>query len=291
VSLSAYHLFSTIAEYGNMTKAAEALHITPSAASHAISALERSFGFPLLYRDRNGATLTTDGKLLLPQIRSILSQEKNLQEYVSQIKGLEKGCVSVGVFDSVCRNWIPRILHTFYNKYPHIEVRVYQEGYRAIENMLLEGTLDIGFLSLPTSSERFSTITLAHDRLLCVTPPDYVPPNKTYVTLQDLEEMTLILPQRGYDHTTRTFLAENQLQQDERYFITLDNSVIALVENGLGCSIMPELVLQNCAGNYKALPLENNIYRTIALATVRGKTVSLASEKMIQEIRDQVKLF
>lgn len=103
--------------------------------------------------------------------------------------------------------------------------------------------------------------------------------------------MTLILPQRGYDHTTRTFLAENQLEQDERYFITLDNSVIALVENGLGCSIMPELVLQNCTGNYKALPLENNIYRTIALATVRGKSTSLAGEKMIQEIRNQVKLF
>ena len=287
MSLGVYQLFSAIAEYGNMTKAAESLHITPSAASHAISALERTFGFPLLYRDRTGASLTADGQMLLPQIRAILAQEAHLQEYVSQIKGLEKGVVHVGVVDSVCRNWIPGILRSFRSKYPNIEVRVYQEGYQAIEHMLLENTLDIGFLSLP-SSDKFSTITLAHDRLLCVTPTDDVPPNRSYVTIQDLRAMTLILSQRGYDRTTQEFMTRNQLEPNPSYFITLDHSVLALVENGIGCSIMPELVLKHCAGNYKVYPIENNIYRTIGLGTLRGRRLSLACEKMLQEIRAYV---
>lgn len=290
MSLSTYELFSTIAEYGNMTKAAESLHITPSAASHAISALERSFGFPLLYRDRKGTTLTKSGELLLPQIRAILSQEAHLQEYVSQIKGMEKGTVSIGVIDSVCRNWLPGILHSFQEKYPNIEVRIYQDGYQAIEQMLLENIIDIGFLSLPTA-DKFASVTLAHDRLLCVTPMDYVPSNGAYVTIRDLRSMTLILSQRSYDRIMRDFLEENQLALDPRYVITLDYSVLAMVESGIGCSILPELVLQNYAGHYKVYPIENNIYRTIALATLRGRSVSLASEKMIQEIRTNVEQY
>lgn len=284
MSLTAYQLFSAIAEYKNMTKAAQSLHITPSAASHAISALERSFGFALFYRDRNGASLTREGELLLPQISAILSQEAQLQECVSQIKGMEQGVIRMGVFDSVCRNWLPEILRTFRTKYPHIEVHIFQDRYQAIEEMLLENILDIGFLSLPTT-DKLSTITLLHDRLLVVTSMDYVPPNGSYVTLQDLRAMKLILPQRGYDRTTQEFLEKNQLTVDPNYCIDLDYAVLALVEHGIGYSILPELVLKNCVGQYKTYPIESNIYRTITLATLHGKSMSLASKKMIQEIR------
>ena len=85
MSLSTYQLVVAIAEYGNMTRAAESLHITPSAASHAISALEDSFGFPIFHRGRSGATLTPLGQSLLPRIRTILSEEAHLQEEISKI--------------------------------------------------------------------------------------------------------------------------------------------------------------------------------------------------------------
>ena len=290
MSLSTYLLFSVIAEYGNMTRAAETLHMTPSAASHAISALERSFGFPLLYRDRNGTRLTAEGAQLLPQIREVLSKESNLQEYVAHIKGLERGRISIGVIDSICQAWIPTILRRFKEKYPNIELTIYQEGYDAIEQMLLENILDLGFLSLP-SSDRLSTITLLHDRLLCITPADYTPPSDGAVTPDDLRKMHLVIPKRGYDRVTADFLRDNQLEQDPSFLINLDQSVIALVESGICCSIIPELVLQNNRGNYRAYPLENNIYRTIALGFLKNKELSLASKKMIAEIRSSVQSF
>ena len=290
MSLSTYLLFSVIAEYENMTKAAEALHMTPSAASHAINSLERSFGFPLVYRDRNGTKLTAEGALLLPQIREILSQEAHLQEYVSYIKGLDRGSVNVGVIDSVCRAWLPAILHQFKEKYPNVEVRIYQDGYQAIEKMLFENMLDVGFLSLPTS-DKLSTITLAHDRLLCITPTAYTPQNSKSGTLNDLKTMNLVLPRRGYDRITEEFLRENHLEQNSTFFINLDHSVIALVENNVCCSIIPELVLRHCVGNYNIFPLESNLYRTIAVAYLKGRELSLATKKMILEIQNCVQSF
>ena len=63
MSMFEYQLFCTIAEQKNMARASEMLHITPSAATHAMNALERRVGFPLINRSRRGITLTTNGQL------------------------------------------------------------------------------------------------------------------------------------------------------------------------------------------------------------------------------------
>ena len=68
MSMTAYRLFCVIAEERNMSRAAQQLHITPSAATHAMNALERSLGFPLLNRDRNGARPRT--RAATPTIRT-----------------------------------------------------------------------------------------------------------------------------------------------------------------------------------------------------------------------------
>ncbi len=287
MSLNTYQLFCTIAEQKNMARAAELLHITPSAATHAINTLERSVGFPLLNRDRGGITLTAHGELLLPRVRAVLEEEEKLQEEISQIHGLEKGCVRIGVFNSVCTNWLPNILRSFNQKYPNIEVRIYQGGYGDIEAQLMDALLDVGFVSLPTS-ERFSTITLLHDRLFCIAPHGFTPKEPPYVTPEDLRQAPLILAQRGYDRNIQEFVEQNQLACSRQHSIALESSAIALVESGMGFSILPEMVLIRHPGNYQVFPLINNKYRTIALATLKGKKMSLANSKMIQEIRSMI---
>ncbi|MCI8423771.1 MAG: LysR family transcriptional regulator [Lawsonibacter sp.] len=284
MSLATYKLFCTIAEQKNMAQSAELLHITPSAATHAMNSLEKTLGFTLLNRDRRGVTLTAYGEMLLPRFRAILQEEENLQEEISQINGLEKGCVRIGVFDSVCTSWLPTILGSFKKKYPRIEVQVYQGGYQDIEDKLKFALLDMGFVSLPTS-DQFNTITLLHDRLLCVAPQDYFPKTPPYVTPNDLRQVPLIIAKRGYDRNISDFFEQNQLFCSQQHNIASESSAIAMVEAGMGCSIFPELALKIHPGNYKVFPLINNEYRTIALATLKEKRPSLAGSKMIQEIR------
>ena len=98
--------------------------------------------------------------------------------------------------------------------------------------------------------------------------------------------MTLIQPQRGYDCTTQSFLENAQLTPNPHFSIMQDQAVISLVENGIGCSVIPELVLQTHTGNYNSYPIEGDPYRTIALATQQGKTQSLTTKKMMREIEN-----
>lgn len=287
MSLAVYQLFCTIADEGNMRRAAELLHITPSAATHAMNSLEKELGFLLLNRDRGGVTLTMQGEQLLPRFRAVLREEERLQEEIAQINGLEKGCIRIGAISSICINILPDILNIFSKKYPNIEVRVYQGGYQEIEEQLLNTLLDIGFVSLPTS-ERFNTITLLHDRLYCITPLGFKPKNPPYVTSEDLKYFSLIQAKRGYDRNIQDIIDENQLVLGQQHSIALESAAIALVEAGMGCSIVPEMVLKRHPGKYQCFPLQNSKDRTIALAVLKGRKMSLACEKMLHEIRAYV---
>lgn len=289
MSMTEYQLLCKIAEQGSMTRAAEQLHISPSAASHAINNLERRVGFTLINRSRNGITLTGNGQALLPRFQAILASEDLLQQDISHINGLEKGNVRLGVFDSICTNWIPTILRTFGANYPNITVTILQSDYQQIDTLLLNGTLDIGFVSLP-SSDAFQTITLMHDRLLCITPSDFKPKNETCITTGELRTIPLIIAGRGIDQNILKFLAKNNLTACSQYSIALETSAIALVENGLGCSIMTEMIIQSHPGRYKVYPLSSNEFRTIGVATLKGKELLLSTEKMLEVIRSCVKV-
>ncbi len=292
MSLSSYQIFCSIVAEGSLAKAAEVMSISPSAVSHALIALEREFGFTLLTRSRSGIALTSNGECLLEHMRMILSYEKKLMEEVDMINGLKKGLVRIGTINSVCINLIPDILNSFRKKYPNINVNIYQGGYEEMESMVLSGKLDLSFVTLP-ASENLSTISLLHDRLLCITSKDFRPKNPGYVTIEDIRGECLVLPGQGYDNDVKAFVKKHNLdiRRQNQHHVVDDSSIIALVESGMGISILPELVMKKITGNYNIYPLEDEEFRHIALATLKKQTPSPATAKMIEEIVECVRKF
>ena len=96
-----YQLVCEIAESGSISGAAEKLHLTPSAASHSLNSVEQNAGFLLFNRERGGVTLTREGEHLLPYFRAILGAEIALEEEIMLLNSVEKGKISIGVFNSV----------------------------------------------------------------------------------------------------------------------------------------------------------------------------------------------
>ena len=129
MTLLTYQVFKTVAEQGSFRKAADILGLTPSAISHAISAMEGELGFTVLNRSKNGVTLTNYGEHLLPYVNAVLNSDESLQQAVSEFNGLKRGKVKLGCFSSVCTNWLPDIMRSFQKKYPDIEIEVFQGTY------------------------------------------------------------------------------------------------------------------------------------------------------------------
>ena len=177
MTLFSYEIFDAVARQGSFNKAAQQLHLTPSAISHAIAVMEAELGFTLFNRGKNGVTMTSYGASLYPSIRAVLNSDEALQQSIARLNGLEKGKVKLGAFNSICSGLLPSILKGFMAHYPQIEVEVYQGTYDDVKEWLRTGQVDIAFLS-NNCREEFVLTELFHEPLLCITPMDWPePPN------------------------------------------------------------------------------------------------------------------
>ena len=78
MTLFSYEIFDAVARQGSFNKAAQQLHLTPSAISHAIAVMEAELGFTLFNRGKNGVTMTSYGASLYPSIRAVLNSDEAL---------------------------------------------------------------------------------------------------------------------------------------------------------------------------------------------------------------------
>ena len=97
MTLFSYEIFDAVARQGSFNKAAQQLHLTPSAISHAIAVMEEELGFALFNRGKNGVSMTSYGASLYPSIRDVLNSDEALKQSIARLNGLEKGKVKLGL--------------------------------------------------------------------------------------------------------------------------------------------------------------------------------------------------
>ena len=150
MSLIKYQILLKTVELGGITKAAEALGYTQSAASRMIAALEQEWDMELLVRSRGGVRLSGAGETLLPYLRAVCGAHKELEEQVADLHGLTRGTLRVGTFTSVSIHWLPPIMKQFLHRYPGIRFELVSSWeFAEIEDMVHQGAVDCGFLGLP----------------------------------------------------------------------------------------------------------------------------------------------
>ena len=171
-NLQKYMAFLKTVEYGSFTKAAESLSYSQSGISRMISDLEKEWQVSLLERGRAGVRLTSDGLTILPHIQTVVRAYQDLQREVDELNGLQSGLIRIGTFSSVATHWLPNIIKAFQKDYPNIDYELLLGDYTEIENWILEGRVDCGFLLLPVHPE-LEIIPLAKDELLAVLPENH----------------------------------------------------------------------------------------------------------------------
>lgn len=284
MSLVKYEIFSAVVEHGSLTKAAETLGLTQSGVSHALGSLEKEFGIQLLARSRSGIRLTVDGERVLKPMREMLSWQEQLQQEIAAIKGLQAGTVRLGTFTSVSVHWLPQMIKEFDRDYPGIEIKLIEGDYRDIEEGITDGSMDMGFLSLP-ARDGLDTLALKKDRMLCVLPAGHPLAGQPFLSLQQLQGEDFIIPKEGSDYDVRRILEEVIQRPRIKYETADDYAIIAMVEHGLGISILPELVLQGRDHHAAMVELEDGRYRTLAIAASSFKLLSPAARRFLDYIK------
>ncbi|MFU0791660.1 LysR family transcriptional regulator [Virgibacillus proomii] len=288
MTLVRYDIFRTVVETGSLSKAADVVGLTQSAVSHAISGLESDFGFTLCSRGRSGIQLTSNGEKMLQYMREILKWNERMMQEISKIHGLEVGVVRIGTLPSVSIQWLPKIIKEFNLYFPDIEIKLFEGDYDKIDSWIADGTIDFGFLSLPVS-KAYEVLPLKQDRLLCILPEEHPLANQKIIDLKQLDNESFIMPKSSIDKDVRKILKQHKIKPSIKYEISEDQAIISMVQNGLGISILPEMILYRLPGNLLTIPLKENYCRTIGIASISLQHMSPGAKTLINFIQDWLK--
>ena len=280
VSILKYFAFIKTVEYGSFTKAGEAIGYTQSGISRMIHDLENEWNIVLLERSRAGVSLTSEGTKLLPYARSVCSEYEKLQAQVDDINDLQSGFIRIGTFSSVATHWLPNIIRKFQSDYPNIEYELLLGDYTEIEDWIAQGRVDCGFIRLPTRPE-FETIFLDRDRLLAVIPEGHPLSGCDKFPVASLCDDPFMLLEKGARAEVSEIFEKNGLTPNVRFTTWDDYAIMAMVEKGLGISILPELILKRISYNIAAKELDVPAYRDIGLAMKSQKTASIAVKRFL----------
>ncbi len=282
MTLLTYQVFKTVADIGSFHKAADILGLTPSAISHAISSMESELGFSVLTRSKNGVTLTNYGEHLLPYVNAVLNSDESLQQFIAETNGLKTGKVKIGVFSSVCTNWLPEIMSSFEEKYPEIEIEVFQGSYDEVAFWIKNGVVDLGFLSV-SSAKDIPIEPLYNDPLLCVLPKG-TEHSKEYIEIEEMRNYQFVTQRECTDADIQNFLKENRLTVKSNYHVVDDLSTVRLVEQGFGICLMPKLCMNDIPYDVDIYPLEGNPSRIIGIAAMNPDFMAPAVRTMYNHI-------
>lgn len=283
MSIQKYIAFVKAVEYGSFTKAAQSLNYTQSGISRMISDLETEWQVSLFERGRAGISLTSDGLKLFPQLKRICNEHEILTMQIEDLHGIQSGMIRIGTFSSVATHWLPNMIKFFKKDYPNIDFELLLGDYTEIENWIIEGRVDFGFLRLP-SKEQFETIFLEQDRLLAVIPEDHPLANCEKFPISELLNRPFLLLEKGAKAEISEIFEKHQISPQVHFTTWDDYAIMSMVENGLGISILPELILQRIPYQIIAKELEIPAYRNIGIAMREQKSLSLAAKKFLEYV-------
>lgn len=278
MNFSQYEALVKAIETGTMTQAAEELGYTQSGLTRALNALEEQWNMRLLRRGRSGVQLTAEGQMLLPYIRTVLHDQRRLTERIDEINGLREGLIRIGTFNSVSAQWLPGIIKKFHTDYPGIQFELLHGTDAQIVSWIADGRVDVGFVAYPTISELEADF-LYRDPIVGIFAEDDPHASMDTFPISRLPELPYIALNEGVEDEITAILDQNRIQPDARFIESDDHAVIAMVEQGLGTSLMSMMMLEGFDRRIIAVPLDPPGYRDLGIACRSREMLSLAAAK------------
>jgi len=272
---SKYEVFMKVVEFGSLSRAADYCNYSQSAVSQIIIAMENEFGLKLLNRSHAGVSVTSDGEELLPYIQKMSQSHNELSDKVNELLGIESGLIRIGTFSSISCHLLSPMLKDFKAQHPNIKFELIQGDYRKIEMWISEGVVDFGFVDLPTLKD-FEVIPIFEDRMLAILPVNHPYCNEETVPLTLFEQESMILLEEGTKKEVLDMFRKHKIKAKVEYRLDDDYTIMSMVENGLGISILAELILKRVQYRLVTKETSPSFSRSIGIAIKSEKQASMA---------------
>lgn len=173
MNLKELNYIVTIADEGSISRAAEKLYMAQSSLSQFLQLYEAELGAPLFMRTSRGVRPTDSGSVFLNHARQILLQYHRAQSELWDIEELSGGRIELGISTFRGTYLLPPVLKRFRDRYPRIHVEITEKDSMYLEEMILEGFLDMALLALPSPRLHKQLDFLTRDEIYLVTVSEH----------------------------------------------------------------------------------------------------------------------
>lgn len=264
MTLEQLRIFVAVAEREHMTRAAESLGVTQSAASASIAALESRYGTKLFHRVGRNIELTDAGRLLQREAKAVLGRVTSAELALNELRGLKRGILLVHASQTIASYWLPAYLVSFHERYPEVELRLGIGNTWQVAEAVRTGSAEIGFVEGPTESTgQLSDRPMRGDRLAVVVGKSHPWAHRKKIRPADLLRAEWILRERGSGTRSEFEAALKNLgisptKLKIAFELPSNEAIRAAVEAGAGATAVSELVVESPLrlGTLSRVPLE-----------------------------------
>ena len=290
MTLDQLRVFVEVAERGHVTRAAETLHISQSAASAAIAALEEHYQIKLFDRVGRGIQLSETGRIFLREARAVLERASMAQSVLQDLAGSPAGPIALAASQTIATYWLPCRLAAFHLANPSVRLNVTIRNTHEVESAVADGEVSIGLVEGPTQHPAVTRIRLDHDQMVLVVAADRVCAALDQGGVVNLRALNWVIREPG-SGTRRALedlaMREGLSLEDLNIFLELpgNEAVRAAVEAGAGATISSRHVVASAieAGRLRQIPIDLP-QREYALLRHRDRHATLAQKALVAHL-------
>jgi len=275
MNLDVFRRFVHIARVGNVTRAAEDLHVSQPALSKQIRSLEEEIGAKLFCRKGRGITLTAAGRTMLQHCHDMLSVWGEAKRAVEEGAQQEREQIRLITFVTFAFYLLPNFLTDFCKRYPNFDLEIEQAIKEPVVQQVLERHFDAGIATLPVGHPGLEEIPLYVEESALIVNREHPLYGRKVVAASEVGEHLLITS--SLNATYRAFLwnvFQNQdVQLKVRYIVHYYPIVIKMVKAGLGAGLAPIVALSSIGkedGSISVIRIDPPLQRKLGWIELKG---------------------
>lgn len=264
--------FAKVADLGNVTRAAEACHVSQPSLSQQIAKLERELGQPMFERLGRGVRLTEAGRLFKRYADQILSLTEDACARVADTP--DAGRIVLAAIPTVAPYFLPTVLTRFARECPKAQIEIVEDTTGNILRLLADGNIDLAILALPIQAKHVQTKTLFTEELLAVVSSSHALATKPRVGVKDLVAEPFVVLNETHCLTRSTInfcerhAASPLITAKGHQILTM----LELVRLGQGVSLIPAMAVPKGDD-------EGRVYRSLS-GDKPSRTIAMAWNRL-----------
>lgn len=256
-SLRQLRFLVALADELHFGRAADRCLVTQSTLSTGLKDLEGILGAPVAERTKRSVMLTPLGAELADRARGVITDVGEMVELARRVAGTLRGPLRLGSIPTVGPFLFPRLMPRLKRDYPELTLYLREDLTEKLIEGLRAGRLDVILIALPFDIGDLASESLFMDGYQLATEPGHPLAVDGPVHGADLDEQTLLLLERGHclqRHALAAF-PDSHARQDNSFAATSLATLIAMVEEGIGITLLPQLVIDAGAARNAHLAL------------------------------------